>query len=148
MMTTKDRSSTGLETARKLIGRGRPPGIGEALDFELISIEEGSAVCGGVPGPHAYNPLGVVHGGYAATLLDTACGFAVMSRLTADQSYTTIELKVSYHKAMTAATGPVQASGRIVTIGRRVAFAEASLTDDKGAIYASATSSLLIMDAR
>ncbi len=148
IMAERNAAFSGLETARRLIGQGRPPGIGETLDFELISIADGSAVCGGTPGPHAYNPLGVVHGGYAATLLDTACGFAVMSKLTGDQSYTTIELKVSYHKAMRASTGPVRASGRVITMGRKVAFAEASLTDGKGVIYASATSSLLILDAR
>ncbi len=147
-MTEAHSVPSGLETARSLIGQGRPPGIGETLDFGLISVADGSAVCGGTPGPHAYNPLGVVHGGYAATLLDTACGFVVMSKLAGDQSYTTIELKVSYHKAMKASTGPVQASGRLVTMGRRVAFAEASLTDENGVIYASATSSLLILDAR
>lgn len=114
----------------------------------LLSIEDGSAVCGGTPGPHAYNPLGVVHGGYAATLLDTACGFAVMSKLSNAQSYTTIEIKVSYHKAMKASTGPVQATGRVITIGRKVAFTEARLTDENGIVYASATSSLMILEER
>ena len=91
----------------------------------------------GTPGRHVYNPIGTVHGGYAATLLDSACGCAVHSRIGADQGYTTLELKIAYHKAMTAETGEVFAEGRVVTLGRRAAFAE---------LYASATSTLLVFN--
>ena len=77
---------------------------------------------------------------------NSACGCAVHSRLSAGQAYTTLELKVAYHKAITAETGPVRAEGSIVSMGRRVAFAEARLVDEAGRLYASATSSLLVMD--
>jgi uncharacterized protein (TIGR00369 family) len=100
----------------------------------------------GTPSLRVYNPIGTVHGGYAATLLDSACGCAVHTRLSATQAYTTLELKVTYHKAMTAETGPVRAEGRVITIGRRAAFTEAKLTDASGRLYASATSTLLVMD--
>ena len=74
-----------------------------------------------------------MHGGYAATLLDSACGCAVHSRAQRPtQAYTTLELKVAYHKAITAKTGPVRAEGRVVSLGRRAAFAEATLTDAEG----------------
>jgi uncharacterized protein (TIGR00369 family) len=124
---------------------GRPP-IGETLDFSLVEVEEGHAVFEAVPGLRAYNPIGVVHGGFAATLLDSACGCAVHSRLGATQSYTTLELKVAYHKALTVDTGLVRAVGSVLSIGRRVAFAEAKLTDAAGRLYASATSTLLVME--
>jgi uncharacterized protein (TIGR00369 family) len=98
------------------------------------------------PGLHAYNPLGMVHGGYAATLLDSACGCAVHTRLSAAQTYSTLELKVAYHKALTADTGLVRAEGRVVSLGRRVAFSEATLRDASGILFASATSTLPLLD--
>ena len=122
---------------------GRAP-IGETLEFQLVEVGDGLAVFEGTPGPHAYNPVGSVHGGYAATLLDSACGCAVHTKLSAEQAYTTLELKVAYHKALTAKTGTVRAEGRVLTIGRRVAFSEAKLVDSAGVLYASATSTLLV----
>ncbi|WP_266158050.1 PaaI family thioesterase [Dyella silvatica] len=141
------RGLSGLEQLRAFIAAGQRPGIAVSLDFDLIEADEGYAVFAGKPGPHAYNPMGVVHGGYSAALLDSACGCAVHTRLTAQQGYTTLELKVAYHKAMTEETGLVRAEGRVRSIGRRVAFAEASLIDVQGRLYASATSTLLVMDA-
>ena len=137
---------TGVEQLRALIRAGRMPGIGRSLGFTLVEVDEGRAVFEGDPGPHAYNPIGTVHGGYAATLLDSACGCAVHSRLRADQGYTTLELKIAYHKAMTDRTGPVRAEGRVVSLGRRTGFAEATLKDAAGVLYASATSTLLVFD--
>lgn len=131
---------------RKLIASGRRPGILVSLEFDFIEVEAGRAVFAGVPGDHAYNPIGTVHGGYAATLLDSACGCAVHSCLTATQAYTTLELKVAYHKAITRDTGVVRAEGRVLSIGRRAAFAEASLMDMSGRLFASATSTLLVME--
>src|ERR1700720_2485525 len=96
---------SGIGQLRALMASGRRPGIGVALDFNLIEVGEGTAVFAGTPGQHAYNPLGIVHGGYAATLLDSACGCAVHSRLTASQAYTTLDLKVAYHKPITKDTG-------------------------------------------
>jgi uncharacterized protein (TIGR00369 family) len=137
---------SGIEQLRALMASGRRPGIGVALDFNLIEVGEGTAVFAGTPGQHAYNPLGIVHGGYAATLLDSACGCAVHSRLKAGQSYSTLELKIAYHKAITDRTGPMRAEGNVVTIGRRVAFAEARLSDASGRLHASATSTLLVIE--
>jgi uncharacterized protein (TIGR00369 family) len=87
----------------------------------------------------------MVHGGYTATLLDSACGCAVHSQLGAAQRFATLELKVAYHKPITVQTGRVRAEGRVLSFGRRAAFAEASLTDAAGALLASASSTLLIM---
>jgi uncharacterized protein (TIGR00369 family) len=136
---------SGLDQLTALLERGQLAAIGETLKFVPVAFEEGLAVFEGVPGPHAYNPIGTVHGGYAATLLDSACGCAVHSKLAADQGYTTLELKVSYHKAMTRETGLVRAEGRVLSFGRRAAFAEAKLTNAAGRLLASATSTLLII---
>ncbi|WP_158881874.1 PaaI family thioesterase [Rhodanobacter sp. L36] len=136
----------GLAQLRAFIASGQRPGIAVALDFDLVEVDEGRAVFAGVPGPHAYNPMGIVHGGYFASLLDSACGCAVHSKLTAQQAYTTLELKIAFHKALTADTGRVRAEGSVLTIGRRVAFAEAKLLDAGGRLYASATSTLLVME--
>jgi len=114
----------------------------------LIEVEEGRVVVEGTPGLHVYNPFGVVHGGYAASLLDNACGYAAQSKVAPGQTCTTLELKVAYHKAMTTETGPVRADGRTVSIGRRAAFTEARQTDIAGKLYASATSSLIVIPAQ
>ena len=79
----------GLAQLRTLIRSGRKLGISRSLGFELVEVEAGRAVFAGTPGEHAYNPIGTVHGGYAATLLDSACGCAVHSQLTAKRAYTT-----------------------------------------------------------
>jgi uncharacterized protein (TIGR00369 family) len=137
---------SGLDQLKALISAGRRPGIAVSLDFKLAEVGDGVAVFTGTPGQHAYNPIGMVHGGYAATLLDSACGCAVHTKLSATQSYTTLELKIAYHKTITDSTGPLRAEGRVVTAGRRVAFAEGRLVDAAGKLYASATSTLLIME--
>lgn len=136
----------GLAQLRALLASGRKPGIAHSLHFDLVEVELGKAVFAGIPGEHAYNPIGSVHGGYAATLLDSCVGCAVHSRLSATQAYTTLELKVAYHKAITRDSGLLQAEGTVLSLGRRAAFAEGKLTDASGKLYASATSTLLIFD--
>ena len=136
----------GLAQLRALMASGRKPGILMSLDFDFLEIESGRAVFAGVPGEHAYNPIGTVHGGYAATLLDSACGCAVHSRLSATQAYTTLELKIAYHKAVTRDVGLLRAEGKVLSFGRRAAFAEARLVDSEGRLYASATSTLLVFE--
>jgi uncharacterized protein (TIGR00369 family) len=137
---------SGLEMMQKMIADGRRPPIGDTLQFTLAEVEKGRAVFRATPGPHAYNPIGVVHGGYAATLLDSACGVAVHSMLEPGQGYTTLELKVAYHRPMTNETGEVEAVGKVLSFGRRVAFSEAQLTDSRGRLLASATSTLLVFE--
>ena len=136
----------GLEQLQAMIAAGGRAPIGDTLDFALVEATEGRAVFAGTPDLHAYNPIGTVHGGYAATLLDSACGCAVHSKLAPRQGYTTLELKVAYHRPMTVETGPVRAEGRVVSMGRRAAFAEATITDARGRIYATATSTLLVFE--
>jgi uncharacterized protein (TIGR00369 family) len=140
---------SGIEQLRAVFDPERPdraPGIGKTMGFSVVEIEEGRVVFGGHPDESVYNPIGTVHGGYAATLLDSAVGCAVHSVLKAGQGYTTLELKVAYHRPLTKDTGPVRAEGKVIQTGRRAAFAEGRLTDLEGRLYATATSTLLVFD--
>ncbi len=138
----------GLEQLQALIASGRGPGIMDSLRFEFVSIEKGTAVFEAEPGHHAYNPIGVIHGGYIATLLDSAAGCAVHSMLDETQAYTTLELKVSYERAIRHDSGRIRATGTVSTFGRKAAFAQATLTDVEGRVLASATSTLLVFPRR
>lgn len=134
----------GLEVLRRMIAAGGKPAIGETLDFVFKDAGHGWALFAGFLGLKHYNPLGTVHGGYAATLLDSACGCAVHSKLEARQFYTTLELKISYHVATTDASGVLRAMGRAVKVGRRAAFSRATLTGSGDRLHASATTTLLV----
>jgi uncharacterized protein (TIGR00369 family) len=137
---------SGIEQLRALKAAGRRPPIADTFDFDLAEIEKGRVVFAGIPGANALNPIGSIHGGYAATMLDSACGCAAHTMLSARQGYTTLELKVSYHRALQAGGEPVCAEGTVLSIGRRTAFVEAKLIDAKGKLCASATSTLLVFD--
>lgn len=145
-MTDRDQGPTGLQQLQALMRSGSRSGIGQTLGFHLVEAENGRVVFEGVPDESVYNPLGSVHGGYAATLLDSACGIATHSTLGPGRGHTTLELKVSFLRALSADSGTVRATGRVVSGGRRVAFAEAELHDGAGRLCATATSTLLVFD--
>jgi len=136
----------GLQQLRALLAGGLKAPIGRTLGFELVEVEHGCVVFEGKPDRSVYNPLGAVHGGYAATLLDSACGIATHSSLGPSRGHTTLELKVSYLRGLSEDSGTVRATGRVVSVGRRVAFAEATLHDGVGRLCATASSTLLLFD--
>lgn len=136
----------GLAQLQALLAGGLRAPIGETLGFELVEVERGLVVFEGKPDRSVYNPLGSVHGGYAATLLDSACGIATHSTLGPNRGHTTLELKISYIRGLSEHSGVVRATGRVVSSGRRVAFAEAELHDGEGRLCATATSTLLVFD--
>lgn len=139
-------SLSGLDQLRLgMEGKANLAPIAETVGFALTSVEEGEVVFEATPTKAVYNPLGTVHGGWMATVLDSACGCVVHSMLRPGQTYTTLELKTVFHKALTAGT-PVRAVGRIVQMGRRAAFSEADLRGLDGKLYATATSTCLVMD--
>jgi uncharacterized protein (TIGR00369 family) len=143
----KDNEPSGLDQMRALKdGTSGWRGIAHLLNFKLVEVEDGRVVFEGHPGREVYNPIGSVHGGYAATLLDSAMGCAVHTKTRPGQGYTTLELKVSYHRALTDASGPVRAEGRVISFGRRAAFAEGRLLDKDGRLCASATTTCLVFD--
>jgi uncharacterized protein (TIGR00369 family) len=119
--------------------------VAELLGFTLTELGEGQASFELDPGERHYNPLGTVHGGIAATLLDSAMGVAVHTTLGEGQRYTTLELKVNFVRAITEETGRVVATGSVIHRGGRVATAEARLTDADGRLLAHGTSTCLIM---
>jgi uncharacterized protein (TIGR00369 family) len=122
-----------------------PAPIAELVGFDLVELGEGRASFALDPAERHYNPLGTVHGGIAATLLDSAMGVAVHTTLDEGETYTTLELKVNFVRAITEATGRVVATGSVVHRGRRVATAEARLTDEDGRLLAHGTSTCLVM---
>ena len=122
-----------------------PAPIQRLLDFTLTEVEEGRVVFTAEPGEQHYNPIGVVHGGLAATLLDSAMGAAVHSTLPLGQGYTTLETKFNLTRPVTAQTGEVSAEGKVVHRGRQVATSEATLRDGAGKLLAHGTSTCLII---
>lgn len=121
------------------------PPIARLLGFDLVEVEPGHAVFELVPGEHHYNPIGVVHGGLAMTLLDSAMGCAVQTQMPAGGGYTTLEAKTNLVRPITSATGRLRAIGKLVHAGKRVATAEGQLEDAQGRLYAHAITTCLIL---
>jgi uncharacterized protein (TIGR00369 family) len=139
---------TGLELLRA-IAAGDAPGapIAALMGFEAVEAEDGRVVFAAVPTEELYNPIGTVHGGFAATLLDSAMGCAVHSTLAEGVGYTTLELKVNYTRAITKDTGRVVCEGRIVHRGGRVATADGRIVAvESGRLLAHGTTTCLILD--
>jgi uncharacterized protein (TIGR00369 family) len=129
-------------------GRVPKPPISETLGFDGIGdVAEGRVVFTMTPAEHHYNPIGSVHGGVYATLLDSACGCAVQSLLPAGDFYTSLDLSVKFLRGMTKDTGQVQCIGTVTHMGRRTALAEARIVDGNGKLYATATSTCMVFRA-
>jgi uncharacterized protein (TIGR00369 family) len=141
------RECTGLELFRKMISGELPrPPISDTLGFVLVEAEKGRVVFQGTPQHRHYNPIGMVHGGVHATLLDSCVACAIQSTLEVGQGYTTIELKVNYIRALTDRVGPVRAEGRVIHVGKQIGTAEGKLVDADGKLYAHATTTCLIFN--
>lgn len=139
---------TGLEIMQALLRGELPyPPINETLDFYLIEVGDGHAVFQGEPKFKHYNPLGTVHGGWYATLLDSALGCAVQTKLPAGTGYTTAELGLNIVRAASDKTGPLRAIGTVIHSGRQMATAEARIVGPDGKLYAHATTTCFIFDA-
>jgi uncharacterized protein (TIGR00369 family) len=133
----------GVDFVRAMFAGKLPtPPIMQTVEPFDCTAEPGVVVIHSIPGFRHYNPIGSVHGGYAATLLDSAMGLAVHSALPAGSGYTTLEFKISFIKGMTKDSGPV----RTLNVGRRAATAEARITDAKGRLLAHATTTCLVFE--
>lgn len=140
---------SGLEMLRAMMAGELPgPPMAGTLGFRLVEVERGLAVFEGAPGPHLLNPLGSVHGGYALTLIDSACGCAVHTELDAGIGYTTVETKVNFTRAIDPEGGPVRCEGRVLSRGRTIATADAFLRAESGRLLAHGTSTLIILYPR
>lgn len=140
---------SGLEIMQAMLDGELPfPHIAETMDFSLIEVGPGKAVFQGVPQLKHYNPLGSVHGGWYATLLDSALGCSVHTMLPAGRAYTTAELGVNIVRAASSKTGPLRAIGTVIHCGRQLATAEARIVGPDGKLYAHATTTCLVFEAR
>ena len=141
------RSLSGLEFLRRIADGAVPqPPIAATLGFRLAEIAPGLAVFTMTPAFRHYNPIGMVHGGVACTLLDSCMSCAVQTHLAQGQGYTTLELKVNLVRPITQATGPIRAEGRTLHVGRRSGTAEGKILDAKGTLLAHGTATCMIFE--
>ncbi|MBP6119647.1 MAG: PaaI family thioesterase [Giesbergeria sp.] len=138
---------SGLQQMQAML-RGELPyaAIAKTLDFLIVEVEEGRAIFQGTPGAAHLNPMGSVHGGWFATLLDSALGCAVHTCMLPGRGYTTAELGINMVKALTPKVQRVRAEGRVIHCGRQLATAEARLVGPDGTLYAHATTTCLVFD--
>lgn len=135
----------GIDYLRAILA-GEIPGapIASHINMHFVSVEAGVVVMGATPDESHYNPIGTVHGGFFATLLDSVCGCAVQTTLPAGTAYTSLDLNVSFLRAITTDTGRVEATGRVTKPGSKAAFVEADIKDAQGRLLATATSTCLV----
>jgi uncharacterized protein (TIGR00369 family) len=144
---TRSRELSGRDYLDALMRGKLPPApIAALIGFRFTAIGDGHVSIELEPGERHYNPIGTVHGGIAATLLDSAMGCAVHSTLPQGRSYTTLEIEIRYIRAMSSQTGIVRAEGRVVHAGRRTAVAEGRVVDGAGKVYAMGTTTCLLFD--
>lgn len=142
-------SMDGLTSLLKMMSGELPaPPIFETMGFMLTEARPGEAVFEGVPGYKHYNPIGTVHAGFAATLLDSAVACAVQTTLATGETYTTLELKLNLVRPLTDKTGNVRAEGKVLHRGRSIATAEGKLVDAAGKLYAHATTTCMVFPAK
>jgi len=139
-------SMSGLEGLRYMIaGNHPPPSIATTLGFTLAEVDDGRALFLGDPSDRILNPLNVVHGGWALTLIDSCTGCAAHTTLPAGVGYTTVETKVNFVRAITPETGQVRAEGVVVARGRTIITTEGKITDSRGRLLAHGTSTLIVL---
>ncbi len=140
-------SMPGLDFVRAIFAHRLPePPIMQTVEPFDCTAEPGHVVIHSVPELRHYNPIGSVHGGYAAILLDSAMGLAVQTMLPKGSGYTTLEFKISFIRGMSKDTGTIRTEGRTLSVGRRAATAEARVTDDKGRLLAHATTTCMVFE--
>ena len=138
---------TGLELMQGMLSAEIPyAAIAKTLDFCLIEVSAGVAIFQGTPGTAHLNPMGTVHGGWYATLLDSALGCAVHTLMPAGRAYTTAELSVNIVRALPLKVQRVRAEGKVIHCGRQLATADARLVGPDGTLYAHATATCLVFD--
>lgn len=140
---------SGLDFLTKFAKGGLPRApIGALMDFTIAEVEPGRVVFVAEPAEYHYNPIGVVHGGLAATLLDTSMSCAVHSMLPAGVGYTTLEIKVNFVRALTVDTGTIRCEGNVIHMGSRTATARGAIVDLAGKLYAHGTTTCIVLPPR
>ena len=143
------RGKTGLELMQAML-RGEIPraSIGETMDFILMSVSAGEAIFQGTPNAKHLNPMGTVHGGWYATLLDSAVGCAVHTMMPAGRGYTTAELSVNLVRGAVPGKEPLRVIGKVLHCGKQLATAEGRIVDASGKLYAHATTTCLVFEMK
>ncbi len=141
-----EHEGTGLEYLRRIVaGEIASVPIGDTLGFRPVEVEHGRIVFAGTPDRRSLNLIGTVHGGWAASILDSAMALAALSSLDEHHLFTTLDIKINYVRGMTADTGEVRAEGKVVNAGRRVVLTESRLTDAAGKLLATGQSTCLVI---
>ncbi len=135
---------SGIEFLRKLMAEGTESPMGELLNMIVVSVADGEAGIRGVPSHKFYNPMMRVHGGWAATLIDTALGSAVLTKMPAGAGVGTVQLNINYVRKIEEASGPLTALAKVLHAGRTMLTTEAKVTDEKGVLYAHGTGTFLV----
>jgi uncharacterized protein (TIGR00369 family) len=135
---------SGLDYLKQRIADWQGSAMADTMDMRLIAVEEGQATFEGFPSPRFYNPQMRLHGGYAATLIDSATGCAVQTMLPAGAGYGTIELKVNYVRKIDAETGRLLCTGNVIHSGRTMFTADAKVVDENGKLYAHGSGTFLV----
>jgi uncharacterized protein (TIGR00369 family) len=143
--TAKERPGTGLEYLQRMIA-GDVPGvpIGDTLGFRVTEVEKGRLVLEGKPDQRSYNIVGTVHGGWAASILDSAMALSALSTLDEKTGFTTLDIRINYLRPITMETGELRAEGRVIQGGRKMAYCEGKLTDSAGKLLAHGTGTCLV----
>jgi len=145
LVSALDRTGSGLEYLQQVVaGHYANVPIGDHMGFRMAEVSKGRIVFTGTPGENVLNLIGTVHGGYAASILDSALALSILSSLDADSNFTTLEIKVNYVRPITAGMA-VRAEGNVIHAGRRVATSEARLTDPDGKLLAHGSTTCLIL---
>jgi uncharacterized protein (TIGR00369 family) len=137
-------TQSGLDYLKSRIADWHGSAMAETMNMRLIAVDDGTATFEGFPSPRYYNPQQRVHGGYAATLIDSALGCAVQTKLPAGIGYGTIELKVNYVRKMDESTGRILCTGTVIHSGRTMLTAEARIVDENGKLYAHGSGTFLV----
>ena len=139
------RTMSGLQALQAVMrGELPPPPIAVLMNITIVEVEEGRVVFAGVPQEYHYNPIGSIHGGFAATIFDSAMGCAIHSMLPGGVGYTTLDLHVRFVRPLSHETGEVRCEARAINVGKTIGTADARLTDSSGRLYGSATTSCAI----
>jgi uncharacterized protein (TIGR00369 family) len=146
-LTDTRQGLSGLEYFRRMVaGETPPPAMLQLMNIRLVEVDEGRVVFSAVAEERFYNGTGVAHGGFAATLLDTALGCAINSTMPAGKRFTTLELKINLTRPLTKEVGPLRCEAKVVHVGGRTATSEGRITDARGKLYAHGTTTCIIVE--
>ena len=149
LVPSSERTGTGLDYLQRIVsGEYAQVPIADHLGFRLVAVEPGKVTLRGRPDERSFNLLKSVHGGWTASILDTALALSNLTLLGADQTFTTLDIRINYLRPVTLDSGEITAIGSVIQSGRKVAYCEARMTDENGKLLAHGTGSCLVMERK